>query len=427
MPDFVDPVVLADLRHLGLALLIGFLIGFEREWSHRDEGHEEKFAGARTFTLVSLFGGMIGVLGLGTGFVITGMIVVAALTTAAYWRAATDGGHFGGTTEAAVFVTFLLGLAATSGHAFVAAVSGVVVAIVLSLKDEVQLAASRLTEREIHATLRFLALSILVLPFLPNEGYGPYGALNPREIWLMVVLISGLSFAGYWAMKLIGPQQGTLVTGIVGGLASSTATTLSLARLHQTGTTTALSASAGIVAANVVMMIRVGVLLIAVSPLVWIAVWPVLVVGILLGSAVCFALWRAADREEATESLLQVGNPMDIKPALVFAGLLALISLASRFGADKFGESGLYIIGLISGFADVDAITLAAGRQAALGSIVTMTAGETILIAVVANIVTKAVMAAMVGNKRLGYLVGGSFALIVLTGGAAYLLLRFLG
>lgn len=360
MPDLIDPASLIDLRNLALAAAVGFLIGFEREWTHAVEARAHTFAGARTFALIGFVGGLAGFMSDDWRFIAVAFAAVAALTIVAYWAGARAAPEIGGTTEIAIFATFLLGLAATRGHLLVAAVGGVSVAVILSLKESVGRLAASLSAAEIRAALRFLSISIIVLPVLPNAGYGPYAALNPREIWLMVVFISGLSFLGYWLVKALGPKQGVFVTGIVGGLASSTAAAL--------------------------------------------------------------LLQQAAGRP-APDAVLEVGNPMEVRPALIFAALLAVISLASRYGADRFGDGALYIVGLASGLADVDAMTLTAGRQAATGGIGAIAAGGAIMAAVASNIIAKGAMAWTICGRGVGLPVAGAFAAILAAGAGAYLLL----
>ena len=420
MPEAAAAEALIDLRNLAIALAIGFLIGFEREHTHAAEARPHTFAGARTFALVAFAGGLAGWIDKGFLLPAIALAFIGALTVASYWASARDETGRGGTTEVALAVTFLLGLAAARDHLLIAATGGVAVAILLSIKESVVKWASALTEAELYAALRLLAISVIVLPLLPDRGYGPYEALNPREIWLLVVVISGLSFFGYWLIKLMGGERGLLLTGLAGGLASSTATTLSLSRFARDGAG-ARQVAAGIIAANVVMLARVGFLLAAAAREVLAAVWPVLAAGAAVGAIAALFLWRSADKKDGADNALELGNPMEIRPALIFAALLAVISLASRFGADHFGEGGLFIVGLISGLADVDAMTLTAGRQAAGGGVEIIAAGAAIMAAVASNIAVKGGMAWVIGGRETGVVVAGVFAAIVAAGAAAFL------
>jgi uncharacterized membrane protein (DUF4010 family) len=418
LPEAADALI--GLRNLAVALAIGFLIGFEREHTHAVEARTHTFAGARTFALVGFIGGLAG--WLDRGFLLPGVALafIGALTVASYWASARDEAGRGGTTEIALAVTFLLGLAAARDQLLIAATGGVAVAILLSIKESVVRWASALTGAELYAALRLLAISVIVLPLLPDRGYGPYEALNPREIWLMVVFISALSFFGYWLIKLMGGEKGLLLTGLAGGLASSTATTLSLARFARDGASPK-QVAAGIVAANVVMLARVGFLLAAVARDVLAAVWPVLAAGAVVGAGAALILWRGSREKRGADDVLTLGNPMEIKPALIFAVLLAVIALASRFGADQFGQGGLFVVGLISGLADVDAMTLSAGRQAAGGGVEIAAAGAAIMAAVASNIVVKGAMTWGIGGRAAGMIVAAVFAAIIAAGVAAFL------
>jgi len=422
MPDIAGDFSLQDIVHLGVALAIGFLIGFEREHTHTAEQREHSFAGARTFSLVALAGALAGLIDDGFVLPAVALAAIAGLTGAAYWSVARDRPGSGGTTEIALFVTFLLGLAAVRDYAVPAAIGGVAVAIILSIKESVQRWAQSLSEDELHAALRFLAISIIILPILPNEGYGPYDALNPREIWLMVVFISGLSFLGYWLIKSVGEDKGFLLTGVAGGLASSTATTLSLARFAKEGANPA-RAAAGIIAANVVMVVRVGFLLAAVARDVLTALAPALAAAGVVGAAAALLIWRREKNAEATPKPLQLGNPMELKPAFIFAALLAAITLASRFGADQFGDSGLLVVALVSGLADVDAMTLTAGRQAGVGDITAATAGAAVLAAVFSNTAVKAAMTWSIGGAAAGRFVALSVAAMIAAGAVVFLVI----
>ncbi|MEQ8177615.1 MAG: MgtC/SapB family protein [Amphiplicatus sp.] len=406
---------LNDLQALAIATAIGFIIGFERDWRREEEQRERSFAGARTFALTGLVGGLAALASI--PFVVpAGFIVLGAISIAAYWAKARAEPDTGGTTEIALLAAYLLGVTAAE-EPVLAAIGGAATTILLALKPLTTRAAGAMDARELKAALRFLAISVIVLPILPDKGYGPYDALNPRNIWWMVVLISGLSFLGYWLTKLQG-SRGILLTGIVGGLASSTATTLSLSRLVRDGTTSARAGAAGIIGANVVMLARVGVLLFAVSQTVLAAVWPALAAGAVAGGVVAILLWRG-DREKGSE--MKLGNPMELGPALIFAALIAFISVASHFATETFGDSGLYALAFFTGLADVDAITLTAGQQAGSGGIGVTVAGAAVLIAVAANTLVKVGMTLSIAGRGAGLWVGGACAAIVAAGAAGFL------
>ncbi len=422
MPEIAAATSLSDLLHLAIALALGFLIGFEREHAHRAEARERSFAGARTFTLTALAGALSGLIDEGLLLPAVMLLAIAGLAAAAYWSVARAKPGSGGTTEIALLVTFVLGVAATRGFVLEAAVAGVATAIILSIKKSVQHWAGALSGNELYAALRLLAISVIILPVLPAQSFGPYEALNLRDIWLMVVFISGLSFLGYWLIKWLGADRGALITGLAGGLASSTATTLSLARFAKKGAD-GRQIAAGIIAANVMMIARVGVLAAAVSRSMLAVLWPILLAGAAIGAIAAFYLWRGRKIPEQREAALEIGNPMEIKPAFIFAALLAVISLAASFGADRFGQSGLVAVALMSGLADVDAITLIASRQAASGAALANVAALAALAAVAANIVLKGAMAWAIGGRGAGAPVAIVFAAIIAAGALVFMLL----
>lgn len=408
------------LRNLAIALTAGFVIGFEREWTQALEKQQHTFAGARTFTLIALIGAVAGMVDEGPFIAAAALLVVGALTIVGYRIEAKETPGRGGTTEMAIFVTLLLGVAAGRGHLLLAAAGAVTAAIVLSLKSVIRGWAQALDRREIHAALRFLAVSVLVLPVLPNERFGPFGALNPRELWAMVVLISGMSFAGYWLIRIMGEGRGVLLTGVAGGLASSTATTLSLSRMAREKISGPSAAAAGIVLANVVMQLRVGVILVALSRPVFAKLAPALAAAAAAGAVCAFFLWRLAPRESAGTPSVEVGNPFELRPAIYFAAMIAAISIVSSYAAETFGAAGAYAAGAISGLADVDAATLSSARQASVGALAADVAAAAILLAIAANIAVKGAMALSVGGVGTGVRTLVAFAVVAAAGAAAF-------
>lgn len=403
----------SNLQSLAIATAIGFLIGFQREWRKQVQDGVQSFAGARTFALVGLVGALCGLFRpFDALLVASGLIAVATLSAAAYWSVARGTPATGATTEVALLVTYLLGALATHGEPALAASGGVAVAILLALKRQVKEWTVAMDAREINAALRFLAISVIVLPTLPDRGFGPYEALNPRNIWLMVVLISGLSFLGYWLTKRYA-SQGVLLAGAVGGLASSTAATLSLARLAANGTTSATAAASGIVAANLVMILRVAVLLSATAPAALAAIAAPLAAAALAGAVGLRLLWRQAQQ---SQGLVTLGNPLQLRQALYFAALLSAISVATRFATDRFGGAGLQILAFLTGLGEMDAITLAMARAAASEAASVTDAGRAILTALVANVLVKAVMSRAIAGAAVGTRVGLAFAAILAAG-----------
>ncbi|MEQ1929254.1 MAG: MgtC/SapB family protein [Parvularculaceae bacterium] len=408
---------LSEFQNLVVAIAIGFLIGFEREWRDATEA-KERFAGARTFALAGLAGGAAGMMDQSGLVIAAGLVGVFALVSAAYWAQARLDPTTGATTEIAYVVTYLLGALATAGDPALAGAGGVAAAILLALKPRVLAAARAVEPKEIGAALRFLAITVIVLPLLPDRGFGPYEALNPRQIWYYVVLISGLSFAGYWLIKFFG-ERGVVLTGLVGGLASSTATTLSLARLTRQGSARPLVAAAGAVGANVVMLARVAAILFVTARSVLDAIaTPLLAAGAVGG---LFALYLS-NRDRESAGAIRLGNPMELRPALIFAGLLVLITLASRLAVERFGAQGFYYLSALAGLADLDAVALSAANQSNEGALKAGAAAIGVLIAVAANMCVKGAMMTAIGGLKAGGPTLAVFAAMAAAGAGAMFL-----
>lgn len=356
----MDPVIL-----LGLALALGLLIGTERGWSERRAPEGGRIAGIRTFGLIGFLGGLWGLLGELLGPILLGFafLALAAVLIFAHLAEVRSNRDMGITTVVAALVTFALGAIAVSGEAAIAAAGAVVTVTLLSLKPVLHGWLNKIEHRDLLAGIKLLLISVVVLPVLPNRGYGPWEALNPYEIWLLVVLIAGLSFAGYVAIKLTGAQRGILLTGLFGGLVSSTATTLSLSRLARDGGAPALPA-AGIVLASAVMLPRMLVVVAVLNP----AILPGLLLpaGLMAAALGAAALWLARRRRDGAgeASDLRLANPVELRVALTFGGLLAVVMLAATALHEWLGARGLYIAASISGIADVDAITVSLARMA---------------------------------------------------------------
>ncbi len=425
-----------QLVALGVAAAIGFLIGFEREWSHRSESREagkqhRTFAGARTFTLGAIVGGLAGMLDPTLLLAASGFAGLALFVAVAYWVRAQDGPQRGGTTEVALLAVYLLGCAATRGNLVLAAAAGVGVAWVLSLKPSVTKWAEALSPTEARAALRMLLISVVILPILPSADIGPGGVINPRTLWLIVVFISGLSFTGYWLARAFGEARGAVLTAMIGGLASSTAATLSLARAVRDRGLAPTAAASGVIIANLVMIVRVGVVLAVFGLPVLVAAAPVLGTGLTVGAIAAFALIRQSGAVEESpmppdaEPALEASNPFSLGPALFFAAMLAAIGLIVHFAVVFLGEGSLTVFGFISGVVDVDAINVSVGRQAVAGAISPKGAAVACFAAITSNVLFKASVAWTVGGKSVGAPVALAFA-AMFGGGAIAALFAFI-
>ena len=382
-----------------MALLMGLLIGLEREHSRR--GDEPLFAGVRTFPLIVLSGYLSGLLAR-AGFTWVLPVALAgtcAIAVAAYVTAA-DGGHKGATTEFVAVLAFIFGALTALGLLIPAATFAVVTTLLLSIKTPLHHLAQRIREDELYAVLKFGIVSVIVLPLLPNHAYGPFQVLNPRVIWWMVVLISAVSMVGYVLMRLLGTRQGIAVTGALGGLASSTAATFGLAeRAHEAADALAKYFALGIVIASTIMFFRQLFLTFVIDASLARALILPAMIPVAIGVGAGLYLWRQKGPEQ--EAALQVKNPMDLWNAIKFGLLFAFVLLVSRVAYEYYGTSGIFAAGAISGMADVDAITISSAGLAQQGVLARGTAGAAILLAGAMNTLVKGGIAAGVGGPAL--------------------------
>jgi uncharacterized membrane protein (DUF4010 family) len=410
---------LSALQYLGLALAIGLLIGTERGWHARNEAEGARVAGIRTFGLAALSGGVIGLLTnqLGAMFAGVAFLGFAGLVIAGYWLDRGDSARSadrGMTTEVALLLSFILGLAATFGNppdfALAAAISAVIATILLGIKPVLHAWLNRISAEELNATFKFLLISVVLLPLLPNHGYGPWQAFNPYLAWWMVVLVSALSFSGYIAIKFVGASRGVMLTSLLGGLVSSTATTLTLARYARAKHLNPALLAAGVLTASSIMFVRVLVTAGIINP----ALLPSLLSPLLVMTTITFGgaywLWRQgtqiAHTDPAAQESSALSNPFELGSALKFGLLLSVILVLSIGAREWLGNTGLYLLALVSGLADVDAITLSTARMS-LDGLAADIARNTILIAAFTNTGVKAMLALVIGGRELGLRVGG--------------------
>jgi uncharacterized membrane protein (DUF4010 family) len=397
----VNPELLI-LRSMGLALLIGALIGLEREYHHRLKG-EKGFAGLRTFMFYALLGNIATWLSVEANAVILpgaflGLILLLAVN---YFRpGASDERDRGMTTEVAALLTFLLGCMVAVGEQAVAVALGVVVAALLSAKPTLVRWVQGLTTEDIYTTLKFAVITFVVLPILPDREYGPFQSFNPYEIWLMVVLISGVSFLGYIALKLLGPKRGTALSGILGGLASSTAVAISFSRQSRETPELSRSCALAIVLASTVMVVRIGVLVSAVYSGLFYTLWLAVLLLLAAGVIASLWLWRGARRDPAMGGGLEIRNPFRLSSVLGFGAAYALVLFLVKAGRTLLPDGSTEIIALVSGLTQVDAITLSVAKLAGEGMALRLAAAA-VLIAALSNTVTKVMIGVSLGDVKL--------------------------
>ncbi|WP_022850460.1 MgtC/SapB family protein [Limisalsivibrio acetivorans] len=406
-----------------LSFSLGLLIGLERGWKEISEHEHYPILGIRTFGLIGLFGGLTGFLGeihnspLIPGLGLSAFII---LIIAAHFKECGHDSEIGLTTSMAAIVTFTLGILPPMGYTTEASAFAVLTMVLLSVKPYLYDIVKKIEAAEIHAAMKMLLISVVLLPVLPNEGYGPWNALNPYELWLLVVLITGISFAGYFAVRIAGPGKGFLITGLLGGFVSSTALTLSFARLGRKYNLKNVLAAGVLIACGTMfprMIIEVSVVNTALLP----KVVPALVVtGVGIYAGMLLFAFSGTRSKKAEDEDIPLHNPFQIAPALQFAALLALIMLLSEASTQWFGETGLYILSFLSGLTDVDAITLSVAKMS-IESIDHRTATFAIMIAAATNTLVKGLLVLFIGGKEMGLRVLGVFTASLLLGGSVVL------
>ncbi len=412
---------------LGAALAVGLLIGLERGWRDRDLPDGARIAGLRTFALIGLLGGVLGSLlpGFGPWPLLGGVLGLALIVAVSYAQAVKSSGNLSATTAVASLLTLALGAFAVHGSAALALAAAVIVMVLLDLKPALHGGLRLIEHREMRAGLQLLVLSVVILPGLPNRGWGPFDAINPYQLWWAVILIASLSLVGHFAMRLTGAQRGIVWTGLLGGLASSTAATLTLARYTRQNPSLAGAATAGALSACGVMFFRIAVLLAVLRPalLATFGVFLVVTGGVLLG----WGLWqgRACARgvekigNTDTDATIAPMAPFDLGTALGFGAFLAVMAVMVPLTQQWVGSSGIYLLSAISGIADVDAIVISlANLQGASG----LTSDATVValtIASLANMLTKVTMAWSTGGAAMGRPLLKGYAMSVLAGALA--------
>lgn len=393
------------------SLAIGLLIGLERERNPSAK------AGLRTFALVALFGTLSAMLAdkSGTPWILAiGLFMIGSMIIAAYLNPASgdDDADPGTTTVAALLMCFGLGAMIWYDLGKLAVMLAIGITALLYFKPELRGFSQRLTRRDLVAVLQFSVLSFIVLPILPNQDFGPYGAFNPHQAWLMVVLISGISLAGYAALQVVGTSYGAPLLGLFGGLASSTATTLIYAKHGKGESPMQNLAAAVIVIASMVVLLR---LLMVSSVLAYgklPSLLPLFIGGLVAGAIVALYNWRQMSKSTEQLYLPETTNPAELHTALGFGLLYVVVLQITAWMTDYAGSQGLYAVAFASGLTDVDAIVLSSLRLFNLGQLSEQQAVIAIGIGFLSNLAFKFGMVVVIGGKDLAKQVAVGFAAI---------------
>lgn len=412
-----------NFKLLGIALAIGLLIGLERGWEARNREEGMRVAGLRTYGLFALLGGIWALISRQMdhslmGFAFLGLTFVMLV---AYSKSLNKIEDVGITSLIASLITFALGALTVLGHIALASATAVVITLLLGFKPLLHDWLKKLEQRELYATLKLLLISVVILPILPDRNFGPWAVFNPYHIWWMVVLIAAISYLGYFAIRIAGNRHGPVLTGVFGGLTSSTAVTLNLARFSKQSPGIEKALSAGILTACATMFPRTLLIVSILNPALFGRLLPALLIMTLFTYLAAFVFWKSAPEETKTEQKIRLKNPFQLGIAIKFGALLLAIMYTARLLQDYFGDTGTYFLAAISGISDVDPITLSMSRMSKSG----LDSGVAVLaifIAVSVNSIVKGIIAAVIGGRLIGFRVAGTLTGAV---GAGLLTLLF--
>lgn len=388
-----------DVTPFLTALALGLLIGMEREWTNRAA---KAAAGSRTFALAALAGALAA--SLGVGVVVVGLLAVAVVVALGYARTSdTDPGT---TTEVATIVTYLLGALAW-GRPVAAVALAVVVAVLLQLKERLHhFAREGLTELEVQDALTFFVVAFVVLPLLPDQPMGPYGVLNPRQIWRIVVLLTGIGLVGYVGVRALGARRGLLFTGLAGGFVSSAAVTAAMGVRAKRMVTERPALGAALVA-SVSALVELVVVLAFVDPQVVAKLWPAVVAAglVLMGTVALVVRGGHSDgvADEAEDADVDMGRPVALRPALLLTAALTCALLVARWLSEMLGSSGAVVASGVAGLADAHAGALAAATLSVNGDITVETALLAIGASLGMNTALKCGLAFGMGGRSFGW------------------------
>ncbi|PTD15934.1 hypothetical protein CV103_21580 [Sphingomonas fennica] len=383
-------------RGLAAALAVGILIGIERGWRQRDAADGSRVSGLRTFALLGLAGGIAGYL----PDIVAAVMALAILASLVigYRNALLREASLSVTNTLVGVVTFALGMLATRGMVTEALAAAAVTTLILTMRSQAHAMLKGMSQQEVESIARFALVALVVLPLLPDGHFGPFGAWNPRQIWLVVVIVLGLSFVGYVASRRLGSARGIMITALCGALVSSTAVTASYARRLKQNDGPEGALVAGIALASLVMFVRVQVLATALVPHAAVSLAIAMVPAFMVGGLTTLLALRHR-RDEANAGDISLGNPLDFRPALILAGLVAAMAVAARWAMRQYGDQGIVVVLGLTGMMDVDAavLTLSGMPENTLDG---TAAGLVLAVPVLANTAFKAVLALVLAGPQ---------------------------
>ena len=400
---------------LAVAILGGAAVGVERQHSGHATGPDARFGGIRTFTLLGTLSGIAGLL-INAGLMLPAALLIAgalALTVAAYVRASRK--DIDATTEVAALVVLGAGVLAGIGELRLAAAMTTLTVLLLAEKPRLHKLVARLDEPTLLAAARFAMMSVVVLPLLPEGPIGPAPGIRPRELWMLVLLFSGMSFVGFIAQRAAG-AAGYPLTGLLGGLVSSTSVTLTFARLSQSHPAQVTPLAAGAVAASTVLFLRVAIAVAVIDA----SVLPVLVryLAAPFAAAVLAMVlaWRSLRDTHAPPHTLK--NPLQFRAAIEMAVVFQVVLFIVYYVRREVGDRGLMVSGFVLGLTDADALTLSMTRSVSTGTSIAA-AARAIAVGIVANSMMKAGIAAAIGSRGFKWQAGAALIAMAAAGVAA--------
>lgn len=399
-------------QQFGIALGLGLLVGLQREWA------EPEAAGIRTFALITVLGTLCANLAarfgggvLATGFVaLGGLMVVSNLR-----RERSQEAHPGPTTEVAALVMFGVGALLQDGMVAESVTIGGTVALLLHWKKPLHHFVERIGRTDIRAVFRMVLIALVVLPLLPDHSFGPYEVLNPFRIWLMVVLIVGISITSYLISRYIGSRSGSVVSGVLGGMISSTATTVSYALRSKTAPQTSSLAALVVMIASTVVFVRVAFEVALVAPGIFWEIFPQFGLMGLWMALIAFLAYVVSRQKQ--DGGPEPKDPSNLGAAVIFGGLYALVLLAVAAAKESFGDSGLYLVAALSGLTDMDAITLSTAQLITAGRLSVDTGWRMMMVGALSNILFKGGVVAILGTSRMLARIALLFGVSLLGGG----------
>lgn len=385
------------LQGLGAVIFIGLLIGLQREHSRSKD--QKIFAGIRTFPLIGILGFLTALTSSFTSELVYVAVLLgfSGLLVTAYLIGAKDG-RLGGTSEISAFLVFILGTMVYYGYILLPAIIAIVITMFLSLKIQLHTFVGKISGDDIFATLKLAIISLIILPLLPDRTFGPLDVLNPRLIWYMVIFISGISFVGYFFIKLLGKDKGVILTGLLGGLVSSTAVAYSLSKKSIGQPLLSYNYAMGIVLASTMMFIRVFIIVLVLNTALVSNLWLPLIIFTLTGYVISRIMYKKESKNDLHD--IEMSNPFELKSAFIFGLLFAVVIFGAKAAQIYLGDQGIYAASALAGLTSVDAIVLSISRLVN-DNLVIDVAEKAIIIALISNTIVKMIITLIWGSSEL--------------------------